>query len=166
MDKNNNIKLEIKQLKNQIKQWNYEYHVLDNPTVSDEIYDSAYQRLVNLENQYPQFNSNDSPTKTVGNKPTNNLTKITHQQPMLSLGNAFNYQDLLKFDQQIKKTLVTTTVEYICELKIDGLSISLIYDQGQLKTAATRGDGIAGEDITNNILTIKNIPKTIPLTSS
>lgn len=166
MDKNNNIKLEIKQLKNQIKQWNYEYHVLDNPTVSDEIYDSAYQRLVNLEKQYPQFNSNDSPTKTVGNKPTNNLTKITHQQPMLSLGNAFNYQDLLKFDQQIKKTLVTTTVEYICELKIDGLSISLIYDQGQLKTAATRGDGIAGEDITNNILTIKNIPKTIPLTSN
>lgn len=166
MSTKNNIKTEIMQLRNQIKQWNYEYHVLDAPTVSDEIYDSAYQQLIKLENEYPQFNSNDSPTKTVGNKPNNTLAKIFHQQPMLSLGNAFNYEDLLKFDQQIKKTLVENNIEYVCELKIDGLSISIIYEKGQLKTAATRGDGIAGEDITNNILTIKTIPKIIPFTSN
>lgn len=164
-NKNNDIKLEITQLKKQIKQWNYEYHILDAPTVSDEIYDSVYQRLVKLETKYPQFTSNDSPTKTVGNKPNHSLPKIIHQQPMLSLGNAFNYQDLLKFDQQIKKTLAINNVEYICELKIDGLSISLIYENGKLKTGATRGDGIAGEDITNNIFTIKTIPKTIPITT-
>lgn len=166
MSNKNNIKTEIMQLRNQIKQWNYEYHVLDAPTVSDEIYDSAYQQLIKLETQYPQFNSNDSPTKTVGSKPNNTLAKIFHQQPMLSLGNAFNYQDLLKFDQQIKKTLGENNIAYVCELKIDGLSISIIYEKGKLKTAATRGDGIAGEDITNNILTIKTIPKIIPLTSN
>ncbi len=166
MSNKNNIKTEITQLRNQIKQWNYEYHILDAPTVSDEIYDSAYQQLIKLETQYPQFNSNDSPTKTVGNKPNNTLAKIFHQQPMLSLGNAFNYQDLLKFDQQIKKTLGENNIEYVCELKIDGLSISIIYEKGKLKTAATRGDGITGEDITNNILTIKTIPKIIPLTSN
>ena len=164
-NKNNDIKVEIIQLRNKIKQWNYEYYVLDAPTVSDEVYDSAYNRLIKLENQYPQFNSNDSPTKTVGNKPHTALAKIFHQQPMLSLGNIFNYEDLLKFDQQIKKTLSENNIEYVCELKIDGLSISIIYEKGKLKTATTRGDGIAGEDITNNILTIKTIPKTIPLTS-
>lgn len=166
MNNKNNIKTEITQLRNQIKQWNYEYHVLDAPTVNDEIYDSAYQQLIKLETQYPQFNSNDSPTKTIGSKPNNTLAKIFHQQPMLSLGNAFNYQDLLKFDQQIKKTLGENNIEYVCELKIDGLSISIIYEKGKLKTAATRGDGIAGEDITNNILTIKTIPKIIALTSN
>jgi len=164
-NKNNDIKNEIIKLRNQIKQWNYEYHVLDAPTVSDELYDSAYHRLIKLEEQYPQFNSNDSPTKIVGNKPLNSLTKIFHQQPMLSLGNAFNYEDLLKFDQQIKKTLSENNIEYVCELKIDGLSISITYEKGKIKTAATRGDGIAGEDITNNILTIKTIPKTIPINS-
>lgn len=164
-NKNNDIKIEIIQLRNQIKQWNYEYHVLDASTVSDELYDSAYHRLVKLEEQYPQFNSNDSPTKNVGNKPINSLTKIFHQQPMLSLGNAFNYEDLLKFDQQIKKTLSENNIEYVCELKIDGLSISITYEKGELKTAATRGDGIAGEDITNNIPTIKTIPKIIPINS-
>lgn len=166
MNNKNKIKNEIMQLRNQIKQWNYEYHVLDAPTISDDIYDSAYQQLVKLETEYPQFNNNDSPTKTVGNKTNNTLPKIFHQQPMLSLGNAFNYQDLLKFDQQIKKTLDENNIEYVCELKIDGLSISILYQKGKLTTAATRGDGIAGEDITNNILTIKTIPQVIPLKSN
>jgi len=152
------IKLEIQNLKNQIKQWNYEYHVLDAPTISDEIYDSTYQRLVDLELKYPQFHSNDSPTNTVGAPTKQELAKIYHQEPMLSLANAFSYEDLIKFDQQIKKIIKQETIAYVCELKIDGLSISLSYQNGLLKTGATRGDGNAGEDITNNLAYIKTIP--------
>lgn len=159
---NKDIKQEILTLKNQIKQWNYEYHVLDNPTVTDAIYDSTYKRLVSLETKYPQFLTNDSPTQTIGNETNSTLAKIIHQTPMLSLANAFNYQDLVKFDQQIKKTLSQDQINYICELKIDGLSIAVTYINGKLKTGATRGDGTSGEDITNNLLTIKNIPHTLP----
>lgn len=157
-----NIKQEIITLKTQIKQWNYEYHVLDKPTVVDDIYDSTYQRLVSLETQYPQFLTIDSPTQIVGNKTTTALSKIIHQTPMLSLANAFTYQDLIKFDQHIKKTLSQENLQYVCELKIDGLSITVIYENGKIKTAATRGNGTSGEDITNNILTIKDIPHSLP----
>ncbi|WP_308149420.1 NAD-dependent DNA ligase LigA [Spiroplasma sp. AdecLV25b] len=156
------IKQEILTLKTLIKQWNYEYHVLDTPTVTDDIYDSTYKRLVNLETQYPQFLTTDSPTQTVGGKTNSTLPKIIHQTPMLSLANAFNYQDLIKFDQKIKKTLSQNKIQYVCELKIDGLSIAVTYINGKLKTGATRGDGTSGEDITNNILTIHNIPHTLP----
>lgn len=156
------IKQEIDQLINKIKQWNYEYYQLNQPSVSDSVYDQFYQKLVKLEKQYPQFAKADSPTKTVGTSiKTSQLRKIAHQTQMLSLANAFNYDDLVKFDQQIKKITGQDKISYVCELKIDGLSFSVTYENRQLKLAATRGDGSFGEDITENIKEIKSIPITL-----
>lgn len=156
------IKQEIDQLINKIKQWNYEYYQLDEPSVSDSVYDQFYQKLVKLEQQYPQFVKVDSPTKTVGTSvQTSQLTKIAHQSQMLSLANAFNRDDLIRFDQQIKKLTGQDKINYVCELKIDGLSFSVIYQNRQIKLAATRGDGSFGEDITENIKEIKSIPITL-----
>lgn len=153
------IKQEIDDLVNKIKQWNYEYYILDQPSVSDNVYDQHYRKLVELEKAYPQFQKNDSPTKTVGATITDSsLRKITHQIPMLSLANAFNQNDLIKFDQQIKKITGQENINYVCELKIDGLSITATYQDGKLKLAATRGDGTLGEDITENLKEIKTIP--------
>lgn len=153
------IKKEIEELVSKIKQWNYEYYLLDKPSVSDSMYDQHYHKLVALEKKYPQFVKIDSPTKTVGAKITNsNLNKVVHQVPMLSLANAFNHEDLLKFDQQIKKITGKNEISYICELKIDGLSITIIYEDSKLKLAATRGDGSLGEEITDNLREIKTIP--------
>jgi len=115
-----------------------------------------------LEKQYPQFAKADSPTKTVGTSiKTSQLRKIAHQTQMLSLANAFNYDDLVKFDQQIKKITGQDKISYVCELKIDGLSFSVTYENSQLKLAATRGDGSFGEDITENVREIKSIPITL-----
>lgn len=155
------IKAEILLLSTNIKQWNYEYHILDAPTVSDQVYDRAYQRLIWLETQYPQFKTKHSVTNVVGNKLNASSKKINHNEPMLSLSNAFNFDDLLKFDQQIKKILKQEHMQYICELKIDGLSIAITYNNGILQQGATRGDGVHGEDITNNIHAINTIPKII-----
>ncbi|MBE4703802.1 NAD-dependent DNA ligase LigA [Spiroplasma platyhelix] len=156
------IKQEIDDLINKIKQWNYEYYVLDQSSVSDSVYDQHYRKLVALEEQYPQFIRNDSPTKTVGAQITDSsLRKIAHQVPMLSLANAFNQSDLIKFDQQIKKITSKADVNYVCELKIDGLSITVTYQDAKLKLAATRGDGTLGEDITENLKEIKTIPITL-----
>lgn len=153
------IKTEIDDLIEKIKQWNYEYYILDQPSVSDSVYDQHYHKLVALENQYPQLVRSDSPTKTVGAALTDSsLRKITHQVPMLSLANAFNQSDLIKFDQQIKKITDQTAINYVCELKIDGLSITITYEDAKLKLAATRGDGTLGEDITENLKEIKTIP--------
>lgn len=153
------IKKEIDDLINKIKQWNYEYYILDNATVSDSVYDQHYRKLVALEKKYPQFALTSSPTKTVGATIANSaLKKITHQTPMLSLANAFNHADLIKFDQQIKKITGIKNINYVSELKIDGLSITVIYQDGKLKLAATRGDGTLGEDITENLKEIKTVP--------
>lgn len=153
------IKSEIDELVRKIKQWNYEYYLLDQPSISDNIYDQHYAKLVSLEKKYPQFVKNDSPTKTVGTELINSsLKKIVHQTPMLSLSNAFDYEDLIRFDQQIKKITGKEKINYVCELKIDGLSITVIYQDCELKLAATRGDGTLGEDITENLKEIKTIP--------
>lgn len=153
------IKKEIDDLIGKIKQWNYEYYVLDQPSVSDNVYDQHYRKLVALEKKYPQFVRSDSPTKTVGAAVADSsLKKITHQLPMLSLANAFNQSDLIRFDQQIKKLTGQDNVSYVCELKIDGLSITVSYQDARLKLAATRGDGTLGEDITENLKEIKTIP--------
>lgn len=156
------IKQEIDQLIKKIKQWNYEYYQLNQPSVTDSVYDQFYQKLVTLEQQYPQFAKSDSPTKTVGTSvKTSQLSKIEHQVQMLSLANAFNQNDLVKFDQQIKKITGQDKISYVCELKIDGLSVSIIYQNRALKLAATRGDGSFGEDITENVKEIKSIPTTL-----
>ena len=135
---------------------NYNYYVLDNPTITDQEYDKYLRELINLEEKYPEFALIDSPTKRVGGEVVDKFSKIHHLIPMLSLGNVFNEEEVRDFDNKIKKLGITP--EYVCELKIDGLSVSLIYEKGILKSGATRGDGVVGEDITHNVKTIKTIP--------
>ena len=149
---------EIKLLKEQLKKWGYQYYVKDNPSVSDEIYDAAIQRLIFIEKENPQLATSDSPTKRIGGGVLSTFEKITHQYPMLSLSNAFNEGDLIKFDNDIKKVSGLKTVEYFVELKIDGLAVSIVYEDNKLKYAATRGDGFVGENITENISKIFSIP--------
>ncbi len=152
-----NIKKEIESLKNQLNEWNYEYYAKNNPSVSDAVYDNTMQRLIALENEYPQFKTKDSPTQRVGGYVSDKFNKIKHFNPMLSLDNIFDYQGLEKFVKTIDDEL-NTQYDFVVEPKIDGLSISVVYENCKLKYAATRGDGVTGEDVTANVLTIKDIP--------
>ncbi|WFG96292.1 NAD-dependent DNA ligase LigA [Spiroplasma citri] len=145
-------------LKEQLEKWNYEYYVNDNPSVSDQEYDRAMQELIAIEQQYSELITIDSPTQRVSGQISEKFNKYVHTSPMLSLGNAFNYDDLIHFNQQIKELTGLPEIEYTCELKIDGLSISLVYDNHVLVMGATRGDGLTGEDVTINIKQIKSIP--------
>ncbi|MET3683197.1 DNA ligase (NAD+) [Alkalibacillus flavidus] len=150
-------KQRIQALQDELHQYNYEYHVLDNPTVSDDYYDKTFRELINLEDEYPEFQTADSPTQRVGAEPLDQFVKVDHNVPMLSLGNAFNAQELRDFDRRVKER-VGDQVRYVCELKIDGLAVSLLYENGQFVRGATRGDGKTGEDITQNLKTVKSIP--------
>ena len=152
------IKTEIEELRKRINQHSYAYYVMDNPTVSDYEYDLLFRRLLELEEKYPQLITAQSPTQRIGAIPSNSFEKITHPTPMLSLGNAFSNNELTLFDQRVKNILQIDTVQYVVEHKIDGLAINLIYENGKLVKAATRGDGSIGEDVTANIRTIKAIP--------
>lgn len=142
-----------------INEANYNYYTLDNPTISDQEYDRYMQELQKLEEKYPHLKRVDSPTQRVGSEVIDEFKKVTHEIPMLSLSNVFNESEIIQFDERIKK--VVATPKYVAELKIDGLSVSLKYEKGKLVRAATRGDGIIGEDITHNAKTIKSIPLTI-----
>ena len=135
---------------------NYNYHVLDNPTITDQEYDKYLRELIELEEKYPEFVREDSPTMRIGGSVLDKFVKHTHKIPMMSLSNVFNEEEIRDFDKKIKKDSINP--EYVCELKIDGLSVSLNYEDGKLVSAATRGDGVTGEDITNNVKTIKTIP--------
>lgn len=152
------IKKEIEELREKIELWNYQYYILDEPSVSDAIYDRELQRLINLESQYPEFKSPNSPTNKVGGFVSDKFNKIKHITPMMSLSNAYNNEDLLKFDSDIRKEVHTKEISYVIEPKIDGLSISLVYENSKLVRAITRGDGKIGEDVTQNIWNIDNIP--------
>ena len=143
-----------------LKRYNYEYYVLDNPTVSDLEYDSLMKELERLETMYPAHALPDSPTKKVGDYLKLELEEITHANPMMSLANAFSYQELREFDQKIKRT-INQNVEYTCELKIDGIASTIHYEDGLLVLAATRGNGTVGENITKNALTINSLPKVL-----
>ena len=135
----------------------YEYYTLDNPSVSDFEYDRLMQELIKLESMYPEHILENSPTKRVGGKINESFEKIKHQIPLLSLANVFTEADIVAFDNRIRKEDIKNPT-YVCELKIDGLSVSLRYEKGILKYAATRGNGIIGENITDNVKTIKSIP--------
>lgn len=155
------IKKEIEQLRQDIDFHNYKYYNENNPVLSDAEYDRLMQRLMDLEEQYPQFKTLDSPTQRVGAKPAQELSPVKHLLPMLSLANAFNDDEILAFDKRVKKLLdlpAASDLGYVSELKIDGLAVNLLYENGVLSRASTRGDGFTGEDITNNIKTIKSIP--------
>ncbi|MGP4080067.1 NAD-dependent DNA ligase LigA [Pseudalkalibacillus sp. R45] len=150
-------KAKIEELSNLLNQYNYEYHVLDKPSVPDAEYDQKLHELIKLEQEFPQFRAEDSPTQRVGGDPLDSFKKVEHRTPMLSLGNAFNEQDLRDFDRRVRDG-VGGRIQYVCELKIDGLAVSLLYENGRFVRGATRGDGTIGEDITNNLKTIRSIP--------
>ncbi|MFW5893218.1 MAG: NAD-dependent DNA ligase LigA [Bacillota bacterium] len=150
------VKKRIETLKEKLNRYNYEYHVLDNPSVSDVEYDRLMQELIDLEKTHPEFKTNDSPTMRVGGDVLDHFEKVEHAIPMLSLDNAFSAEDLRDFDRRVKK--VTPDVTYVVEPKIDGLAASLIYENGQFVRAATRGNGSVGEDITHNVRTIRSVP--------
>lgn len=148
---------EIKKLRDLLNRYGYEYYVLDKPTVPDAEYDRLMQELISLEEQFPQLVTADSPTQRVGGASLDVFEKVRHEIPMLSLANAFNEQDLRDFDRRVKQT-IGDKYSYVCELKIDGLAISLRYEQGLFVQGSTRGDGTIGEDITSNLKTIRSIP--------
>lgn len=150
------VKSKIESLKETIRSHDYAYHVLDKPTISDIAYDQLLKELIDLENTYPEYITSDSPSQRVGGKVLEGFTKVEHRLPMLSLANAFSEDDLRDFDQRLHK--IVDNFSYAVETKIDGLAASLIYENGVLIRAATRGNGEVGEDITHNVLTIKSIP--------
>ena len=139
-----------------INEADYNYHTLDNPTITDQEYDSYLRELYEIEEKNPDIVRDDSPSQRAGGKVLSEFNKITHKIPMLSLSNVFNEEEIRLFDSRIRKEGIIP--KYVCELKIDGLSVSLRYEKGKLVSAATRGDGITGEDITNNVKTIKTVP--------
>ena len=150
------IKKRISELSEILKKANYEYYNLDNPTITDQEYDKYLRELITLEEKYPDYVDANSPTKRVGGEAIDKFQKITHKIPMISLANVFNEEEIRDFTNRIKNTGLKPN--YVCELKIDGLSVSLHYEHGKLVYAATRGDGITGEDITHNVKTIKTVP--------
>lgn len=151
-------KKRIEELRRELEQYNYEYHTLDQPSVSDYEYDKKTRELIDLEEEHPELVTPDSPSKRVGGAPLDAFQKVQHEIPMLSLGNAFDEQELRDFDRRVREGVDGEDVNYVCELKIDGLAISLKYEDGLLVRGATRGDGTTGEDITQNLKTIKSIP--------
>ncbi|WP_404451333.1 NAD-dependent DNA ligase LigA [Virgibacillus necropolis] len=150
----------IASLSELLNQYNYEYHVLDKPSVPDAEYDQKMQELRDLEEEFPELVTPESPTQRVGGEPLDAFRKVQHNVPMLSLGNAFNEEDLRDFKRRAAGG-TDTKLSFVCELKIDGLAVSLTYKNGKFVRGATRGDGTTGEDITSNLRTIKSIPLTI-----
>ena len=155
------IKEEIFKLVALLNKYSYDYYVEDNPQISDTEYDTLYKQLEKLEQEYPEFILDNSPTQRVGDRVLDEFEKVIHKVPMLSLSNTFSIEDLRDFDSRISKLSSDNSIEYICELKIDGLAISINYENGKLVGAATRGDGTVGENVTENIKTIFSIPKTL-----
>lgn len=151
-----NIKSRVNELHDLLNQYGYEYYVQDNPSVPDSEYDKLLRELIDIEEAHPEFRSPDSPTVRVGGEVQSSFEKVNHDTPMLSLGNAFKEQELRRFDQRIREQV--GSVEYMCELKIDGLAVSLKYVEGRFVQGLTRGDGTTGEDITENLRTIHAIP--------
>ncbi|MEB8133424.1 NAD-dependent DNA ligase LigA [Mammaliicoccus sciuri] len=153
------LKSRVKELHQLLHRYNHEYHVLDNPTVPDSEYDQLLHELISIEEKHPELKTDDSPTVRVGGPPLSQFEKINHDTPMLSLGNAFNEEDLRRFDQRVREKV--DNVRYTCELKIDGLAVSLKYVNGRFVQGLTRGDGTTGENITENLKTIHAMPLTI-----
>ncbi|WP_306551088.1 NAD-dependent DNA ligase LigA [Daejeonella sp.] len=154
------IKERIESIVKELNEHNYRYYVLAQPTLSDFEYDKKLEELAQLEKEYPEYLDPESPTIKVGGYITKEFETVRHKWPMLSLGNTYNEQDLKDFDERVRK-VIGNDFEYVCELKFDGLSISLSYENGKLVRAITRGDGTQGDDVTNNVKTIRSIPKII-----
>ena len=149
---------QIQQLRDELHQHNYNYYSLDAPTISDLEFDTKLQKLLDLESQNPQFFDPNSPTQRVGGAVTKNFETVVHEHRMYSLDNSYSKEDLLDWETKIQKILGDVPVQYVCELKYDGASISITYENGKLVRAITRGDGIQGDDVTTNIKTIASVP--------
>ncbi len=153
------VSVELEQLRSQLHYHNYRYHSLDAPEISDAEYDRLMQQLKNLEAEHPELITPDSPSQRVGATPLSEFVTVVHEMPMLSLDNAFSDDDLLAFNKRIQDRLKSQVdIEFACEVKLDGTAVSLMYHDGLLVRGATRGDGVNGEDITQNVRTIKSIP--------
>ena len=152
------IEKRINVLREEINQHNYLYYVLDSPSVSDAEYDLLMRELTDLETNYPNLIVSHSPTQRVGAQPASHFPSVIHSEPMLSLANAFSYQEMTAWYERVCRSLEVEEVALVCELKIDGLAISINYQQGLLSFAATRGDGRQGEDVTGNVKTIRSVP--------
>ncbi len=146
------------QLRREIAHNDHRYYVLDDPEISDSYYDRLLGELVRLEGEFPSLATPDSPTRRVGGKPSERFERVVHRLPMLSLANVFDDQQISEFDERVRKLLGTKEVEYVCEPKLDGLAIELVYENGLFKHGSTRGDGTVGEDVTRNLRTIRSIP--------
>lgn len=153
-----NIKETIESLREELNRHNYNYYVLDNPTISDFEFDQKLKYLQELENQHPEFFDENSPTQRVGGNITKNFQTVTHKTRMYSLDNSYSKEELLDWENRIQKILGDVPLEYTCELKYDGASISITYKEGKLLRAVTRGDGFQGDDVTHNVKTIKSVP--------
>ena len=151
----------VNELRELINQNNYQYYVKDEPVIPDAEYDRLMQELIAIENEFPELIINASPTQRVGVAPLDSFPEIKHEAPMLSLGNAFDEDEMTAFDRRIREKLEVDNIEYVAETKLDGLAISILYEDGQFIRAATRGDGTTGEDVTLNVKTIKSIPLTL-----
>lgn len=148
----------IDELRNRINEYNYRYYILDEPVVPDAEYDRLFRELVKLEQTHPELLTDDSPSQRVGAEPLTSFSEVQHEIPMLSLNNAFNETEMDAFDRRVCERLAMHGMTYVAETKLDGLAVSLLYENGKLTRAATRGDGTRGENVTQNVRTIKNIP--------
>lgn len=157
-DNHDNISKKIEELREKIRYHNYRYYILDDPTASDAEYDQLMSDLIELEKKYPQFILPSSPTQRVGIEPVSGFTTVKHITPMQSLANAFSTEELIAFDKRIKKLVPQQKIDYVVELKLDGLAVALVYENGIFARGATRGDGVMGEEITSNLRTVKTIP--------
>lgn len=157
MTEQSSIAEQARALRDQLNQYAYQYYVMDQPTVPDHLYDEQYAKLVAIEAAHPELITPDSPTQRVGGLIQEGFQKVVHDVPLYSLNDVFNQEEIIAFDQRVKKAL-GDQVTYVCELKIDGLSISLKYQEGRFVQGATRGDGTIGEDITENLKTVRSIP--------
>ena len=159
MKSKSEVRLRIKELCSSIYKHSHRYHVLDDPMISDKEFDLLFTELLSLESKFPEFTSKNSPTQRVGSKLAEGFQKIQHEEPMLSLENAFDDKELVEFERRIKdRLLVDGELDFCCEPKIDGVAVNLQYQNGGLFKAATRGDGKVGEDILHNIKTIATLP--------
>src|ERR1700731_396291 len=151
----------IEALREKIRHHEYLYYVLDNPEITDAEFDKLMQQLKDLESEHPSLITPDSPTQRVGGKPREGFVKVRHSTPMLSLDNTYNEAELRSWERRVHELTGREDVDYVCELKLDGMSLALIYEDGKLVRGITRGDGSIGEDVTLNVRTVRSIPLSI-----
>src|SRR5580692_776330 len=162
MPSDSNLEKQIESLRETIRHHEYLYYVLDQPGISDAEFDELMQQLKNLETEHPALMTADSPTQRVGGKPREGFVKVPHSSPMLSLDNTYNEEELRAWERRVHELTGRKDVDYVCELKLDGMSLALVYEDGRLSRGVTRGDGSVGEDVTLNVRTVRSIPLSIP----